>query len=205
MIVTAVTRFIHEKGCSITPGLEVPLIDKADAPKMFRDMMQAEQTRKAFTAPAPAGDEDLPSCVCGRTPALIPWNHEVCVKPLWAVRCACGRESKWLKSEVAARSDWTQGSNSMKHAPGPYEAAARAHAVPFIDPASTIVADKPAVNLMPKLPPEWKGSIPPSMIQTRSVEIGGVTQTGPEWNAVWLRGLEKFIRSVVTETRAGLR
>ena len=52
-----------------------------------------------------------------------------------------------------------------------------------------------------KLPKEWDGLIPPSMIDIMSRPVGLDDQvvTRPAWNQTWLKGLEEFVRRVVRE------
>lgn len=53
---------------------------------------------------------NIAPCVCGRHVAdVVQWNRDVNVSPVFAVRCVCGRESKWLASAEAARADWNCG------------------------------------------------------------------------------------------------
>ena len=56
-----------------------------------------------------------------------------------------------------------------------------------------------------KVPPAWRGLIPPqpTTIVTRKLQAAGspdvIESTGPEWNEQWLLGLEQFVRRVVLD------
>jgi len=53
---------------------------------------------------------------------------------------------------------------------------------------------------MIKLPPEWDTFLPPEAIKIKTREpVPGMPMTKPEWNPVWLSGLETIIRSVVRD------